>query len=83
MIKKKSKLSLHRRKRKAVIVSPFKRYEAELPTNGCSPFKSPQHKDRRITRIVRNRKDLSVFENKNVLSVDVPTRHKHFMNIKK
>ena len=50
IVKKKSKLSLHRRKRKAVIVSPFKRYETELPINGCSPFKSPWHKHRRIIK---------------------------------
>ena len=41
MVKKKSKLSLHRQKRKAVIVLPFKRYETEQPMNDCSPFKSP------------------------------------------
>ena len=50
MAQKKSKLSLHRRKRKAVIVSPFKRYETELPMNGCSPFKSPWHKHKRIIK---------------------------------
>ena len=50
MVKKKSKLSLHRQKRKAVIVSPFKRYETELPMNGYSRFKSPWHKHRRIIK---------------------------------
>ena len=50
MVKKKSKLSLHRRKRKAVIVLPFKRYRTELPMNGCSPFKLPWHKHRRIIK---------------------------------
>ena len=50
MVKKKSKLSLHRRKRKEVIVSPFKKYETELATNGCSPFKSPWHKHKRIIK---------------------------------
>ena len=49
MVKKKSNLSLHRRK-KAVIVSPFKKYETELPMNGCSPFKSPWHIFRRIIK---------------------------------
>ena len=50
MFIRKSKLSLHRRKRKAVIVSPFKRYETELPMNGCSLFKSPWHKHKRIIK---------------------------------
>ena len=50
MVKKKSKLNLHRRKRKAVIVSPFKRYETELPMNGYSQFESPWHKYRKIIK---------------------------------
>ena len=50
MVKKKSKLSLHRRKRKAVIVSPSKGYETELAINDCSPLKSPCHKHRRIIK---------------------------------
>ena len=50
MVIKKDKLSLHRRKRKAVVVSPFKRYETELPMNGCFPLKSPWHKHRRIIK---------------------------------
>ena len=49
MVIKKGKLSLHRRKRKVVIVSPFKRYETELPMNGCLPLKS-WHKHRRIIK---------------------------------
>ena len=36
--------------KKAVIVSPFKRYETELPMNGCSLFKSPWHIHRRIIK---------------------------------
>ena len=50
MVKKKSKLSLHRQIRKALIVSAFKRYETELLMNGFSPFKSPWHKHRRIIK---------------------------------
>ena len=42
MVKKKSQLSLHRRKRKAVIVSPFKRHETELPMN-CKPLIKPSN----------------------------------------
>ena len=49
MVKKKSRLSLHRRK-KAVIVSPFKRYETELSMHGCSSFKSPWHKHKGIIK---------------------------------
>ena len=50
MVKKKSKLGLHRRKRKAIIVLPFKRYETELPMNGCALFKSLWHKHKRIIK---------------------------------